>query len=122
MGLTDYISRYPHVAAKPISMYDEDFVIAQIDAIVKTINAIRQRSRPRKFPILESQDDSKTSNTTTVIIRQRGRPRKTPLESRDDSKIKVSRAQSHKTKTKVVQKQHNYNLRRQQFNPNLENL
>ena len=35
MGLTDYISRNPHGAAKPISMYDEDFVIAQIDAIVK---------------------------------------------------------------------------------------
>ena len=52
MGLTDYISRNPHGAAKPISMYDEDFVIAQIDAIVKTINAIRQRGRPRKFPIL----------------------------------------------------------------------
>ena len=108
MGLTDYISRNPHGAAKPISMYDEDFVIAQINAIVKTINAIRQRGRPRKFPILESHDDSKTSNTTTAIKRQRGRPRKTPLESRDDSKIKVPRAQSHKTKTKVVQKEHNY--------------
>ena len=121
MGLTDYISRNPHGAAKPINMYDEDFVIAQIDAIVKTINAIRQRGRPRKFPILESHDDSKTSNTTTVIKRQRGRPRKTPLESRDDSKIKVPRAQSHKTKTKVVQKEHNYSLRRQHFNPNIEN-
>ena len=102
-------------------MYDEDFVIAQIDTIVKTINAIRQRGRPRKFPILESHDDSKTSNTTTAIKRQRGRPRKTPLESRDDSKITVPRAQSHKTKTKVVQKEHNYSLRRQHSNPNIEN-
>ena len=75
----------------------------------------------RKFPILESHDDSKTSNTTTVIKRQRGRPRKTPLESLDDSKIKVPRAQSHKTKTKVVQKEHNYSLRRQHLNPNIEN-
>ena len=57
MGLTDYLSRNPHGAAKPISMYDEDFVIAQIEAIVKTINAIRQRGRPRKFPNLEPQDD-----------------------------------------------------------------
>ena len=121
MGLTDYISRNPHGAAKPISMYDEDFVIAQIDAIVKAINAIRQRGRPRKFPTLESHDGSKTSNITTVIKLQRGRPRKSPLESQDDSKIRVPRAQSHKTKTKVVQKQHNYSLRRQQFNPNLEN-
>ena len=121
MGLTDYISRNPHGAAKPISMYDEDFVIAEIDAIVKTINAFRQRGRPRKFPILESHDNSKTSNTTTVVKRQRGRPRKTPLESRDDSKIKVPRAQSHKTKTKVVQKEHNYSLRRQHSNPNIEN-
>ena len=88
MGLTDYISRNPHSAAKPIIMYDEDFVIAQIDAIVKTIIAIRQRGRPRKFPILESHDDSKTSNTTTVIKRQRGRPRKTPQESRAIPKSK----------------------------------
>ena len=33
MGLTDYISRNPNNKAKPISRYDEDFVIAQIDAI-----------------------------------------------------------------------------------------
>ena len=76
MGLTDYISRNPHGAAKPISMYDEDFVIAQIDAIDKTINVIRQRDRPRKFPKLESHDDSKTSNTTTVTKRPRRRPKK----------------------------------------------
>ena len=120
MGLTDYISRNPHGAAKTISMYDEDFVIAQIDSIVKTIIAIRQRGRPQNFPILESHDNSKTLKTTIVIKRQRGRPRKSPLESRDDSKIKVPRAQGHKTKTKVVQKQHNYSLRRQQFNPNLK--
>ena len=69
MCLTDYISRNPHGAAKPISMYDEDFVIARIDAIVKTINAIRQRGRPRQSPLLESHDDSKISNTTTVIKR-----------------------------------------------------
>ena len=61
-GLINYISRNQHGAAKPISMYDEDFVIAQIDAIVKTINAIRQRGRPQKFPNLELQDDSKPSN------------------------------------------------------------
>ena len=70
---------------------------------------------------MESHDDSKTPNKTTIIKRQRGRPRKTPLESRDDSKVKVPRAQSHKTKTKVVQKEHNYSLRRQHFNPNIEN-
>ena len=109
------------VINKAIHKNKYHFVIAQIDAIVKTINSIRQRCRPRKFPILESHDDSKTSNTTTVIKRQKGRPRKSPLESWDDSKIKVPRAQSHKTKTKVVQKQHNYSLRRQQLNPNLEN-
>ena len=50
-------------------MYDEDFVIAQIDATVKTINAIRQRGRPRKIPKLESQDDSKPSDSDTHIIR-----------------------------------------------------
>ena len=53
MGLTDYISRNPHNNAKPISRYDEDFVIAQIDAIIQTINAIKQRGRPRKLDKLE---------------------------------------------------------------------
>ena len=48
MGLTDYISRNANNKAKPISRYDEDFVIAQIDAIKQTIYAIRQRGRPRK--------------------------------------------------------------------------
>ena len=120
MGLKDYISRNPHGAAKPIGIYDEDVVIAQIDTIVKTINVIRQRGIPRNFPTLESYDDSKTSNTTIVIKRPRGRPIKLPLQSRDCSKIKVPGAQSHKTKTKAVQKQHNYSLGRQQINPNLE--
>ena len=120
MGLTDYISRNPHGAGKPISIYYEDFVIAQIDAIIKTINVIRQRGRPRGFPTLESYD-SKTSNTTTVIKRPIGRPRQLSLQSRDDSEVKVPGAQSHKTKTKAVQKQHDYSLRRQQINPNLEN-
>ena len=59
MGLTDYISRNPHNKAKPISRYDEDFVIAPIDAIIQTINAIKQRGRPRKLDNLESLDDSK---------------------------------------------------------------
>ena len=71
MGLTDYISRNPFGAARPISMYDEDFVIAQIDAKVKLVNVIRQRGRPRKFPTLELHDNSKTSNTTTVTKRPR---------------------------------------------------
>ena len=75
MGLTDYISRNPHGAEKPISMYEEDFVIAQIDAIVKTIIVIRQRGRPRKYPNLELQDNSKPSNKTSIIKRPRGRPR-----------------------------------------------
>ena len=78
MGLTDYISRNPHDAAKPIIMYAEDFVKVQIDAVVKTINAIRQSGRPQKFPNLESQDDSKPSNKTLIIISPRGRPTKLP--------------------------------------------
>ena len=109
MSLTDYISRNPHGAAGPISMYDKDFVIAQIDAIVKTTNVIRQRGRPRKFPTLESHNNSKTSNTTTVIKRPRGRPRKLPLQSK---------CLEHNV---VRQKQHNYSLHRQKVNPNLEN-
>ena len=89
MSLTDYISRNPHGAAKPISLYDEDFVLAQIEAIVKTINAIRQRGRPQKGPNLETQDDSKPSNQTSIIRCQRGRPRKLPLQSQDDSRVKA---------------------------------
>ena len=86
-------------------MYDEDFVIAQIDAKFKTINEIRQRGRPPKLPKLEQQYDSKQdfkqndSNQTP-----KSRPRKLPLQSRADSKIKVLGAQSHTTKTKAVKK------------------
>ena len=131
MGLTDYISRNPHGAAKPINMYDEDFVIAQIDAINKTINAIKQRGSPRKFPNLESQDDYKPPNKTSIIKRPRGRPRKLTLQSQDDSrikaqshddsKIKVPRTQSRKRKTKDTQKQNKCSLRKQPIKPNLEN-
>ena len=121
MGLTDYISRNPHNKAKPISRYDEDFVFAQIDAIKETINAIKQRGRPRKLDKLESSDDSKSPITKPEIKRQRGRPQKLPLQSQDDSKIKVPRAQSHKTKPQALQKLHNYSLRRKQELPNIEN-
>ena len=94
MGLTDYISRNPHNKAKPISRYDEEFVIAQTDAIIQNINAIKQRGRPRKLDKLESLDDSKALTKQPEIKRQRGRPRKLPLKSQDDSKRKVPRAQS----------------------------
>ena len=121
MGLTDYISRNPHNKAKPISRYDEDFVIVQIDATIQTIDAIRQRGRQRKLDNLESLDNSKALTKKPEIKRPRGRPRKLPLQSQDDSKIKVPRAQSHKSKPQVVQKLHNYNLRRKQELPNTEN-
>ena len=121
MGLTDYISRNPHNKAKPISRYDEDFVIGQIDAIIQTINAIKQRGRPRKLDNLESLDDSKALTKKPEIKRQRGRPQKLPLQSQDDSKIKVPRAQSHKTKPQAVQRLHNNSLRRKPELPNTEN-
>ena len=121
MGLTDYISRNPHNKAKPISRYDEDFVIAQKYAIIQTINAIKQRGRPRKLDKLGSPDDSKALNKRPETKGQRGRPRKLPLQSQDDSKIKVPRTQSHKTKPQAVQKLHNYSLRRKQELPNTEN-
>ena len=121
MGLTDYISRNPHNKAKPISRYDEDCVIAQIDAIIQTINAIKQRGRPRKLGNLESLDDSKALTKKPEIKQPRGRPQKLPLQSQDDSKFKVPRAQSHKTKPQAVQKLHNYSLHRKQELPNTEN-
>ena len=70
---------------------------------------------------MESLDDSKALTKKPEIKRPRGRPRKLPLQSQDDSKIKVSRAQSHKTKPQAVQKLHNYSLRRKQELPNTEN-
>ena len=121
MGLADYISRKPHGAAKPISKHDEDFVIAQIDASVKTINAIKQRGRPQKSPKLESYDNSTTSNTKLEIKQPRGRRKKINLQSREYSTFKAPKAKSHKTITKVVQKQHNYNLRGEQNTPNIDN-
>ena len=121
MGLTDYISRNPNNKAKPISRYDEDFVITQIDAIKQTIYAIKQRGRPRKPDKLESSNDSKALITKPEIKRQGGRPRKLPLQSEDDSKIKVPRAQSHKTKPQTLQKLQNYGLRRNKELPNIEN-
>ena len=121
MGLTDYISRNPNNIAKPISRYDEDFVIAQTDAIKQTIYAIKQRGRPRKPDKLESSNDSKALITKPEIKLQRGRPRKLPLQSKDDSKIKVPRAQSHKTKPQTLQKLHYYSLRRNKELPNMEN-
>ena len=120
MGLTDYISRNPHNKAKPISRYDEDCVIAQIYAIIRTINAIKQRGRPRKLDKLELSADSKSPITKPEIKRQKGRPQKLPLQSPDDSKIKVPRAQSHKTKPQALQKLHNYSLRRKQKLPKIE--
>ena len=121
MELTDYISRNPNNKAKPISRYDEDFVIAQIDAIKQTIYAIRQRGRPRKTDKLESSNDSEALTTKPKIKQQRGRPRNLPLQSQDDSKIKVPRAQRHKTKPQTLQKLHNYSLRRNKDLPNIEN-
>ena len=44
MGLTDYISRNPPGTAKPINKYDEDFVIAQIDAFIKRINKAKKET------------------------------------------------------------------------------
>ena len=79
MGLTDYISRNPHNKGKPISRYDEDFVIAQIDAIIQTINAIKQRGKTTKTRNLESLDDSKALTKNPEIKRPRGRPQKLPL-------------------------------------------
>ena len=114
-------SRNPNNKAKPIIRYDEDFVIAQIEAIKQTIYAIKQRGRPRKPDKLESSNDSKALITKPEIKRQRGRPRKLPLQSKDDSKIKVPRAQSHKTKPQTLQKLHNYSLRRNKELPNIEN-
>ena len=70
---------------------------------------------------MESLDDSKAQITTPEIKRQRGHLQKIPLQSRDDSKIKVPRAQSQKTKPQALQKLHNYSLRRKPELPNMEN-
>ena len=61
------------------------------------------------------------NNCDFQIKRQRGRPRKLSLQSQDESKIKVPRAQNHKTKPQAVQKLRHYSLRRKQELPNTEN-
>ena len=38
MGFTDLISRIPSGKAPPISHYDEEFVVANINKIIKSIN------------------------------------------------------------------------------------
>ena len=65
--------------------------------------------------------NSKSLITKPEIKRQRGRPRKLPLQSQDDFKIKVTRAESHETKPQALQKLHNYSLRRKKKLPSIEN-
>ena len=50
MGFVDKISRNPCNQAKPISKYDEEFVLAQIETIRKTLHIINetQKKRPTK--------------------------------------------------------------------------
>ena len=74
MGLADYLSRNPHGTSKPISMYDEDFVIAQIDIIIQNINGIKQRGRPGKAGKMEPPNNSEAPNTKPVTKSHRGRP------------------------------------------------
>ena len=40
MGLVDYISRNPSQKAKKVSAYDEEFVVAKLKLICKSINAL----------------------------------------------------------------------------------
>ena len=51
VGFVDYISRNPDAKSKPVSKYDEEFVVAQRDAICKTVEILqpkRDKGRPRK--------------------------------------------------------------------------
>ena len=40
MGLVDYISRNPSQKAKKVSAYDEEFIVAKLKLISKSINAL----------------------------------------------------------------------------------
>ena len=40
MGLVDYISRNPSQKAKKVSAYDEEFIVAKLKLIFKSINAL----------------------------------------------------------------------------------
>ena len=65
MGFVDYISRNPDAEAKPVSKYDEEFVVAQIDAICKTVKILKQkrgRGRPRRN-ILQTDHENKKDFT-----------------------------------------------------------
>ena len=43
MGIVDNISRNPNIEAKLVSKYAEEFVVAQIDAICKTVEILQQK-------------------------------------------------------------------------------
>ena len=42
MGFVDHIYRNSDAEAKPASKYDEEFLVAQIDAICKTVEILQQ--------------------------------------------------------------------------------
>ena len=50
MGFVEYNSRNPCNQAKPISKYDEEFVIAQIGTIRKTLHIINETNKKKKRP------------------------------------------------------------------------
>ena len=68
MGLTDYISRNPNNKAKPISRYDEDFVIAQTDKLNHLCNKTTwEAAKNRQIGIVQRFQSAnyKAENQTT---------------------------------------------------------
>ena len=70
---------------------------------------------------MEPPEDSTTFNTKSKIKRPRGRPIKRHPDCRTIPQSKCLGAQSHKTITKKVKKQHSYNIRGEQNTPNIDN-
>ena len=64
MGFVDYISGNPDAKTKSVSKYNEEFVVAQIDAICKTSEILKQkrgRGRPKKNILAQANVDRKES-------------------------------------------------------------
>ena len=126
------MSRNPSELAKPPSTYDENFIIAQIDAIKETLKIFLKRGRPKKH----NNNNTKQHNTKTTHNgynaietntmesshdsniplnyqpkRQRGRRRKTNVESSNDSTQTRSNNDKRSTFTNKLQKTNKYNLR-----------
>ena len=81
MGLADYMFRNPCEPAKPLSTYDESFIIAPIDIIQETLQLILKRGKPKKQRNNQHTNTGKNTHNDSINVKSN------PLESSSDSKL-----------------------------------